>query len=405
MKRVLVRAVLGTLGLCAFASESAAAPEAVDGPADPGPLLSLSAAYTGEHLQNVRGGLERGSAYVDNLDLQAELNGERAFGVPGLKLFVYGLYNNGHSFDGRYVGSAHGISNIEADPAWRLFEAWAEFPAGPGSLRVGLYNLNSEFDVNRTGGLFINPTHGIGTDFAQTGRNGPSIFPVSSFAVRYAQTAGDWSFRLAALDGVPGDPDHPHRTAVRFAAGDGALLVGEMERALGAGRAAVGVWHYTAKFDDVAETDVNGDPVQRKGSTGAYGIVEAPVWRESGDEDQGLSMFLRLGLADADTNPYSRYVGAGAVYTGLLPSRPADQLGLAIAHIATGAPLRRSAALAGGRLDSGEFNVELAYRVELADGFFLQPDVQYVRTPGADPSVDDAWVVGLRFKASWGWSR
>jgi porin len=376
-----------------------------DGIADRGPIVSTSIAYTGERLQNVRGGLERGGAYLDNIDLQAELDGERVFGVPGLKLFVYGLYDNGHAFDGRYVGSAQGISNIEADPAWRVFEAWADMRVGPGSVRAGLYNLNSEFDVNTVGGLFANPAHGIGTDFAQTGRNGPSIFPVSSLAVRYAQSVGDWSIRVAALDGVPGDPDHPRRTAVRFAKGDGALLVGEIERSLGSARASVGTWHYTSKFDDVVATDANGDPLQRRGSTGAYGVVEGPVWHEAGDEEQGLAMFLRVGVADAHTNPYSSYVGAGAVYTGALPSRPQDQFGIALAHIATGAPLRESAALAGAQLSSGETNVELAYRVVLGDGFFVQPNVQYVRTPGADSSIADAWVVGLRFKASWGWSR
>lgn len=412
MHRIVTVTVLIAAGLGVARAESGSngavdgtGARAGEGAGDRGPIVSASLAYTGERLENVRGGLERGGAYLDNLDLQAELDGERAFGVPGMKLFVYGLYDNGHAFDGRYVGSAQGISNIEADPAWRVFEAWADVRIGSGSLRTGLYNLNSEFDVNSTGALFANPAHGIGTDFAQTGRNGPSIFPVSSFAVRYAQSIGDWSFRVAALDGVPGDPDHPRRTAVRFANGDGALLVGEVERTFGGARAAVGAWHYTAKFDDVLATDANGDPVQRRGSTGAYGIVEAPVWHEAGDEAQGLATFLRVGFADADTNPYSHYVGAGAVYTGALPTRPQDQVGIAVAHIATGAPLRESATLAGGALRSGETNVELAYRFAFGEDFFVQPNVQYVRAPGADPSVADAWVVGLRFKASWGWSR
>lgn len=397
-------AIALALGLAAVVPCAAADPSA-DPPRDPGPMLSLSAAYTGERLQNVRGGIERGGAYLDNLDLQADLNGERLFGVPGLKLFAYALYDNGHAFDGRYVGSAQGLSNIEADPAWRLFEAWADWKLGPGSLKVGLYNLNSEFDVNGVGGVFLHPAHGIGTDFAQTGRNGPSIFPVTSLGARYAVSAGDWSFRLAALDGVPGDPEHPHRTAVQLESGDGALLVAEAERAIGAGRASLGVWHYTATFDDVVATDASGAPVQHRGTTGVYGIVEGPLYSEGGDDGQGLAAFFRIGVAEARVNPFARYVGAGLVYTGLLPARPKDQFGLAFAHVGTGGALREAAALAGGELETGETNVELAYRVELADGFFLQPDVQYVVDPGADPSLTNAWVVGLRFKASWGWSR
>jgi porin len=369
------------------------------------PLLKTSVAYTGERWQAVAGGIDRGGAYLDNVDLQAEIDGGRAFGVPGLRVFLYGLYNNGHEFDGRYVGSAQGISNIEALPAWHVFEAWAESPLGPGTLRVGLYNLNSEFDVNQTGGVFLNPSHGIGTDIAQTGRNGPSIFPVTSLAVRYAFPVADWQVRLVALDGVPGDPAHPSRTTVKFNSGDGALLVGEVEHALGPGRAAVGVWHYTGKFEDQVALDPQGQALRRSGETGVYGIVEGRAWTEPGDDAQGLSLFLRAGLADDQVNPFRAYVGAGAVYTGALPGRPRDQLGLAVASARTGSPFRTAVALAGGQAGTSETNVELAYRIEIADGWFLQPDVQYVANPAADPSVVDAWVVGLRFKAQWGWER
>jgi porin len=373
--------------------------------ADRGPLYTAGIAYTGERWSVVDGGLARGGAYLDNLDLYAELNGERAFGVPGLKFYAYALYDNGHAFDGRYVGSANGISNIEADEAWRLFEAWADLPLAGGSLRVGLYNLNSEFDVNETGALFLNPAHGIGTDVSQSGLNGPSIFPATSFGARYAFDAADWEMRLAVLDGVPGDPERPHRTAIRFDAGDGALLAAEASRAVGAGRIVLGAWHYTAKFDDLARTDADGAPLRRRGSSGAYGLVEGRVFAEREDEAQGLSMFVRIGVADADVNAHSAYLGVGAVYTGALPERPRDQLGLALAHARTGRPWRTAAALAGVPAATGETNLELAYRLELADGFYLQPDLQYVIDPGASREVANAWVMGLRFRSEWGWER
>lgn len=43
------------------------------------------------------------------------------------------------------------------------------------SLLFGLYDLNSEFDTQETSSIFINPSHDIGAEYAQSGKNLPSI--------------------------------------------------------------------------------------------------------------------------------------------------------------------------------------------------------------------------------------
>lgn len=405
----MVRAVFPTLVALALAATFAPAPvRAADADAAvtaaERPAVALGAVYTGERWSAVDGGVATGGAYLDNLDLTAEIDGERAFGVPGLTLFAYVLYDNGREFAAPFAGAAQGISNIEAVRAWRLYEAWADWSAGGGSLRVGLYNLNSEFDVNETGALFLNPAHGIGTDYAQSGTNGPSIFPVTSLAVRYRAAVGAWQWQVAALDGVPGDPEDPASNRVRFAEGDGVLVAGEVARAFASGRLAVGAWHYTADFEDVHDVDANGDPVRRRCANGAYGIVEGRLYSEA-DESQGLSAFVRLGAANGRVHQFRSYVGAGVAYTGALPGRAADQVGLAVASAANGERYRAALALAGTPLDRRETIWELAYRVQLREDFYVQPDVQYVVNPSTDPALDDAWVVGLRFQAAWSWER
>lgn len=398
------RSALACALAATLAAPTARADDDPDAIAGDRPTVALQAVYTAERLSVVQGGAARGDAYLDNLDLTAEVDGERVFGVHGLTLFAYVLYDNGHEFGERYAGTAQGVSNIEAVRSWRLYEAWADWNLGPGSMRFGLYNLNSEFDVNETGALFINPAHGIGTDFAQSGMNGPSIFPTTSLGVRYRREAGDWYGQIAALDGVPGDPQDPKSNRVKFDSGDGALLVGEVGRAFGRARAAAGVWHYTASFDDVRDVDAQGDPVRRRGATGAYAIMEGRVYAEQ-DAEQGLSMFLRAGLADARVHQFGSYLGAGAVYTGVLPGRAADQFGLSVASAANGDRFRDAMTLAGSPVERRETIWELAYRVQVGERFFLQPDVQYVVDPSTDPALDDAWVVGVRFQAAVGWER
>src|SRR3546814_813371 len=167
----------GSVGRAGVAAGSAAdrphshihAPAYVD--EDHGQLL-LQITYTGEVMGNVAGGHRRGARYLDNLDLVFEADLDRLAGWTGAQLHVYGLYNNGRSIS-ELAGDTQAVSNIEAGVrALRLYEAWIDQKIGDAaSVRIGLYDLNSEFDALDTAGFFVSSPHGIGTDFAQSGRN------------------------------------------------------------------------------------------------------------------------------------------------------------------------------------------------------------------------------------------
>ncbi len=62
-------------------------------------------------------------------------------------------------------------------------------------------------------------------------------------------------------------------------------------------------------------------------------------------------------------------------------------------------------ALAGSATDARETTLELTWRLPVADWLTLQPDLQYVINPGFDASLDDAFVVGLRFELGTSWTR
>ncbi len=115
--------------------------------------VTVSVVYTGDLRSNVVGGVRRGTRYLDNLDLQIAMDAGRLVGWNGARMFVYGIYDNGTSIS-RLVGDVQAISNIETRArATRLFEAWIEQDVGDrGSIKAGLYNLNSEFDTTQSGG-------------------------------------------------------------------------------------------------------------------------------------------------------------------------------------------------------------------------------------------------------------
>lgn len=352
-----------------------------------GPLL-LQVTYTGDVIGNVAGGRRQDVRYLDNLDLVFEADLEALAGWTGAQVHVYGLYNNGASISD-LAGDVQAVSNIETGVrALRLYEAWIDQKIGEAiSLRAGLYDLNSEFDALDSAGLFVGSAHGIGTDIAQTGENGPSIFPSTSLALRLAVTsATGWSARVAILDGVPGDPAHPQRSVVRLGEGDGALLIGELQAPLGRGKLLLGHWRYTASY---SRNDGMGSD---DGNHGVYLRAELPLWERA---ERRIDGFTRLGTASGRFNMFDRFASAGLKFSGWVPGRDADEFGIAIAAGFTSASYR-----ANNGSSAAELAMEASYRAQIRPWFALQPNLHYIRHPSANPLVADALVVGLRAEFS-----
>jgi len=364
--------------------------------------ITFDAAYTGELDSNLSGGIRTGSTYLDNLDLQLSADRGSIFGIAGLSGLLYGLYNSNNQFSEDYVGDAQVVSNIDASDGLRLFEAWLDWASDPDeqfSVRAGLYDLNSEFDSTDTGGLFLGSSHGMGIDFSQSGLNGPSIFPVSALALRLKTNFPTGAYgQFAVLDGVPGDPDDITSNEINLSSTNGALLVAEGGFSSGAWRRlAVGVWRYTANFDELATTTASGDPARSNGNQGWYANADRTLWTGTSSE---LAGFLRVGQAQDRFNTFDGYLGVGASLTGFWSARPDDAIGLGIAAAFTGDDYQEAQELAGSGADSQETSIELTYRAPITDWLTLQPDIQYLINPGVDPELDNALVFLLRFELS-----
>jgi porin len=373
------------------------------------PVVQVDAAYLGDVWRNTTGGLRTGSAYLGNANLSVTVDGERLLGLDGMSFYLDAQSIHGQGVSSRLVGDAQSISNLEADSQLRLYELWMErgFGSSAGrSLRFGLYDLNSEFDSLETAALFLNSSHGVGPQLAQTGLNGPSIFPTTSLGARL-----QWSFspalsaRVAVLDGVPGDPDAPTRNRIRFGSKDGLLAITELGYA-GARlhKLAVGAWTYTARFDEIVAETSGDEPARLHGNRGFYAIADGQLYAEADDSSQGLNAFVRVGDANERINRLNDYRGAGFVYTGALPSRPADQFGIAVASVGNGDVFRRALLTDGVATDSRETTVELSYRFGVTEWLTLQTSVQHVNNPDTNPDLHDAMACALRFELSKGWS-
>lgn len=337
---------------------------------------------------------------LDNLDIKLSLDGEKIAGLNGSSGFLYVLSNQGGKPVAQGDHSA-GLDNIETPEGantTKLYQAWIQqtFLEERLSVLTGLYDLNSEFYATESSSMFIQPTYGIGAELGDTGLNGPSIFPTTSFGIRAkAQTAG-YYLQAVVLDGVPGDPDNPHGTHVQFNKGDGALDVIEGAIPLSAeqnahdNKLALGAWHYTARFDDLI------DPTIKRISHGCYAMIEKVLRYKPGGNEESINGFVRAGKTDGDTFQFDMSWSAGLVFSGPFAGRDQDHLGMAYAQERNGEKWR----VYSGNPTVFEKSIELTYRYQAMPGLVLQPVAQYLINHSGDPARDRIWWLGMRVEFS-----
>ena len=335
---------------------------------------------------------------MDNADVTAKVNLDRIFNLSDqLTLFAYGLGNHGGRATA-LMGDFQVASNIEAARTWRLFECWSQYnlPNDRLSVLVGLYDLNSEFDILKPGTLFINSSFGIGAEYAQSGKNGPSIFPVSSFGIRLATITGEHTrLRFALLDGVPGNPGNLKSNEISLSFNDGMLVASEfsiytsgeedkevrdqLERAYvtrrrkvgreyefaSADKINIGWWFYTDRF-----RPVNDSTDLRFGNTGAY--IGMQQYFPLGTEADYVAVFARFGVANDDFNRFGSALSGGAVISN--PFVQSDHsLGLAFSSGFNGKAFREAQVSSS---EIAETVVELTYAISVGSRLLIQPDVQ-----------------------------
>ena len=357
--------------------------------------LEFTFLYRTDQVANLRGGIESHKGAIHNLDLQLSIDAGAFVGWTGARLFVHYLANDGGTIS-RWVGDAQMISNLESPRLNKFYQAWIEQALFDNVLSIlcGLYDLNSEFYVTDAAALFLNGSHGIGKEFSQAGMNGPSIFPNTGGALRVKGAADGLYLQAAVVDGRPGNDEDPCATSFAWCPDQGILLIAEggMEVA-GSDKSlyrkfAGGAWWFPHS---------NQHPMNNRGF---YLTAEQEVYREDRTESQGLTVFSRVGFADAALNEYHYHLGIGFVYAGLLPGREEDRLGLAIAHAHHSDVFLAQAEAEEVHLLEAETSVELTYRAQLSPWLILQPDIQYIIHPSGNPGIPNATVAGARIEVS-----
>jgi len=371
------------------------------------------------------GGMAPGNRSMSNLDLRLKADLAKIAGWEGATAYLHVLDDRGAGINARQTGSLMGVSNIEVPvPTARVFHAWLQqnFLDDQFSLLAGLYPIDAEFFAMESASLLLHPAFGTPADLALT--HSPSIFNNSAFGLRGKWLSADRSFYAmgALLDGIPNDPAHPKRTAVRFAKGDGAFVIAELgwmpdepgnllepsepvgglptpalvshAKYSGVSKYAIGLWRYGNRVPDQLDVDANSEPLQRR-SQGAYLLAERTLL-SLGEAGRDLAGFARYSLSDGDSTSIDRMWNLGLRVRGPLASRLNDALSIGWTHSRLASKWRTVQATAGTDTAAREEALEITWRVLLAPWLALQPDLQSIRHPGGGNNTPRATVLGLR---------
>jgi porin len=411
--------------------------------------------YYGDAFGNPTGGVMQGPGYDGRFAAIMDADLEKLAGWFGGTFHASFHQIEGTQFSAMNLDNLMTVSGIEAPPANRLFNLWLGQDFGNAvNLRVGQFTAGQEFVVSDDANLFINSTFGwpaiFGVDMPSGGPNYPEATPGAR--LQFSLTR-ELTLRAAVFDGNPagpgaGNPIGRDPFGVAFRVNDPPFVIVEFaydydhERpgparqnpnqespvmhASNQPSAAAdtpnaikfGAWINTGPFSDLRYNTqggllaVSGVPLQHSGDYALYAITDQELWSDPRNGDRSLDVFLRASGAPSDRNLIDLYADSGISFKGLLPSRPDDSIGLAVAigRISPRAAAydRDLIAVTGlpTPVQDYEAVVELTYQWMLAKNFYVQPDLQYIIHPGgniANPLVPggtspipDALVAGLR---------
>ena len=389
--------------------------------------LALDIGYKADVLSNTSGGIEKGGRPMSHIDIKLNADFDKLLGWSGGSGYVNFIQDHGGKTNAQQVGSWTGVSNIEVGTNTnRLLHAWLqqEFADGRGAVLMGLYPIDSEFATIDSAGLFVQPPYGATADIALT--RGPSIFNTSAFGFRGKWYFGDRSVyaQAAVLDGIPGDPNNPRGTHIKFNKGDGTMSIVEIGFKPGAARAepaapakdaapkaeakegtkeeakeavkeeaaeliekyAAGLWRYSTRVADQV------DATQNRLSWGWFALAEKTLYQSKDGRD--LAAFLRVSGTDGDSTPIKTAVNIGFRLKALFAGRSDDVFGLAFTR-ASLSDKWRSAQLPEATT-SFEDAWEATYRIQAGKWLAVQPLIQRINHPGGLTSRAAANLVGAR---------
>jgi porin len=405
--------------------------------------ISLAIQETSEVLGNLTGGIHKGADYDGLTQMLMQLDTKRAFGWYGGTFNISALQVHGRSLSTDNLQTLQTASGIEADRATRLWELWYQqkfLEEDRLDIKIGQQSLDQEFMVSQNASYFMNTMFGWPMVPSADLPGGGPAYPLSDLGVRVRWRPIDsLTFLLGVFNGSPtanngGDPQMANASGTSFPVHGGALVIGEMQfsyPALGSMISAdevqplarmykLGFWYDSENFADqqfdntglsLASSASNGVPLYHHGNFSVYAVADQLVWVDPHEGDRTINVFARvMGAPQANRNLITFSANAGVTVHEPFLHRDADTFGIGMGFAkvsGSDAALDEATAVSTGTyvpMRGSETYVEVTYQYQATPWLQIQPDAQYVFTPGgglADPynpghRIGNELVLGVR---------
>jgi porin len=348
--------------------------------------LDLELAYTAEVFRNTHGGIQTGDSeeYRGDISLFLSLDTRKAGWWHDGDFFVHLQQQHGDGITRDHVGDFQVLSNIDADDFAQVSEAWYRhrFPDDQAWVKVGKQDATADFVAPAYGVEFIHSSPGYSPTIPLV------TYPDPDWGIAVGAQVRPWlSLKAGLYQGRP-DGGRAIGNTLDSLHGPMVLLEPGFHYAIGdrAGALRLGGWWNGDSFEQLDKNDPS--PGEKAESYGWYLTWDQHLWPDGASMDgKGIGVFGQYGWAPEDRSEAEHYLGAGLSWTGAVPTRDDDALGLGVFHVVFSDE-------AGFKKDS-ETAIELFYRVQLFRWLSIKADVQCIFHPGGS-SNPYALPVGLR---------
>lgn len=359
--------------------------------------------YTGEAAWNATGGTRSDAAYADQYLAGVTFDLDRLAGLSAAKFQVAFTQRTGRNLsDDAELGTLQQVQEVYGrGQTTRLTQFWFNqaYLGGLLDWKVGRMGVGEDFASFACD--FQNLTF-CGSDPGNIAGDYIYNWPISQWGTRLKIALDGFGYVQAGVYDVNEKYLGVSKALlpVWFSGSTGALIPAEIAwqpTSAGGleGSYKLGFWYDTSEGDDVVD-DANGDPfavsglppARHRGRYGAYINFEQQV-------SDRLKLFLNAVVADRRTSATDRQVAAGLVYTGLLETRPEDDIGLAVGTTHVNDRVADEQGIEGS-----EYAAEIYYTFRPNAAVQIRPNLQYVYRPGGDSANDDVFVLGLKSSAN-----
>lgn len=316
--------------------------------------------YTADLVVNTHGGIKTGAVY-------------QGYGEAGIKINPWknGQFNftiattHGGQPTETLVGDWQVFDNIEAGNHIFALNAWYSHTVNKVTIKAGLQDVNDSYSTCDATGNMLNTSFG-GNQVLLSAGNVPTM-PCNGLGINaewHVSNALTW--QAGIFDGGVIDLDDGNRFNLKHKMSSSKGYVIVTEAAISPANALLfkaGAFYHTGLENN-----------------GYYASCEK-LFQMHGERT--INAFVTGGYAPRATDAATASITCGATLTSLFSKSGADALcaGLATVH------------LDGHKWETA---IELNYRYQLGDHFFVSPDIQWILNPMGAPEAKNALATTLR---------